>query len=36
MVVASKVVGDDEEVTVAFEGQGVKRLMASYARMEKA
>ncbi len=35
MVVASKVVGDDEEVTVAFEGQGVKRLMASYAKMTK-
>jgi len=35
MVVASKVLGDDEEVTVAFEGQGVKRLMASYAKMKK-
>ena len=34
-VVASKLVGGDEEVAVAFEGRGVKRLMASYARLEK-
>ena len=27
--------GGEEEVTVAFEGRGIKRLMASYARMEK-
>lgn len=33
MVVARKVLGDDEEVTVAFEGRGVKRLMASYTKM---
>jgi DNA helicase II / ATP-dependent DNA helicase PcrA len=33
-VVASAVAGDDEEVTVAFEGRGVKRLMASIARLE--
>jgi DNA helicase-2/ATP-dependent DNA helicase PcrA len=35
-VVASAVAGDDEEVTVAFEGRGVKRLMASIARLERA
>ena len=35
-VVASKLVGDDEEVTVAFEELGVKRLMASFANLEKA
>jgi DNA helicase-2/ATP-dependent DNA helicase PcrA len=34
-VVASAIAGDDEEVTVAFEGRGVKRLMASIARLEK-
>jgi DNA helicase-2/ATP-dependent DNA helicase PcrA len=34
-VVSSKSVGDDKEVTVAFEGQGVKRLMASYAKLER-
>jgi len=34
-VIESKVVGDDEEVTVAFAAQGIKRLMASYARLEK-
>jgi DNA helicase-2/ATP-dependent DNA helicase PcrA len=33
-VIASKVVGDDEEVSVAFEGRGIKRLMASYAKLE--
>jgi hypothetical protein len=26
--------GDDEEVTVAFVGQGVKRLLAGFARLE--
>jgi DNA helicase II / ATP-dependent DNA helicase PcrA len=36
IVVDSKLVGDDEEVTVAFEGLGVKRLMASFANLEKA
>ena len=35
MVVSSKIVGDDEEITVAFEGRGVKRLMAAYAKLEK-
>ncbi len=34
-VVSSKSVGDDEEVTVAFEDKGVKRLMASYAKLER-
>ncbi len=34
-VVASAVAGDDEEVTVAFEGRGVKRLMASIAKLER-
>ncbi|MEA3407891.1 MAG: UvrD-helicase domain-containing protein [Chloroflexota bacterium] len=34
-VVASKSVGDDEEVTVAFDGKGVKRLMVSYAKLER-
>jgi DNA helicase II / ATP-dependent DNA helicase PcrA len=34
-VISSKLVGDDEEVTVAFEGRGVKRLMASFAKLEK-
>jgi len=36
-VVSSKVVDGDEEVTVAFgEDQGIKRLMASYAKLEPA
>jgi DNA helicase-2/ATP-dependent DNA helicase PcrA len=35
MVIESAVVGDDEEVTVAFEDQGLKRLLASFARLEK-
>ncbi|MEN6478753.1 MAG: UvrD-helicase domain-containing protein [Anaerolineales bacterium] len=34
-VVASKLVGGDEEVTVAFVDQGVKRLLLQYARLEK-
>ena len=34
-VVASQVKGGDEEVTVAFEGRGIKKLLASFARMEK-
>jgi len=36
MVVSSKIVGHDEEVTVAFLEKGVKRLMAQYARLERA
>ncbi len=35
VVVSSKVTGDDEEVTVAFDGRGVKRLLASFARLKK-
>jgi DNA helicase-2/ATP-dependent DNA helicase PcrA len=34
-VISSQVVGPDEEITVAFEAQGVKRLLAQYARLEK-
>ena len=34
-VIESRVTGDDEEVTVAFEGRGIKRLMASYAKLAK-
>jgi len=36
IVTASKPVSGDEEVTVAFPGVGLKRLMASLAPMEKA
>jgi DNA helicase-2/ATP-dependent DNA helicase PcrA len=35
MVIESVVVGGDEEVTVAFEDQGLKCLLASFARLEK-
>jgi len=36
-VISSKVLDDDEEVTVAFaDEQGIKRLMASYAKLELA
>jgi len=35
IVVESKVVGGDEQVSVAFAGAGVKRLLASMAPMEK-
>jgi DNA helicase-2/ATP-dependent DNA helicase PcrA len=34
-VVSSRVVGSDEEVTVAFADQGIKRLLTQYARLEK-
>ncbi|KAB8144310.1 AAA family ATPase [Chloroflexia bacterium SDU3-3] len=34
VVVSSKLVEGDEEVTVAFDGKGVKRLLASFARLE--
>ncbi|MBN1400534.1 MAG: hypothetical protein JXA74_06835, partial [Anaerolineae bacterium] len=34
IVISSRINGDDEEVTVAFEGQGLKRLMASFAKLE--
>jgi DNA helicase-2/ATP-dependent DNA helicase PcrA len=35
VIVTCKDVRDDREVTVAFEGQGVKRLLMSLARIEK-
>jgi len=34
IVVASKMYGNDEEVSVAFEESGLKRLMASFANLE--
>jgi len=34
-VVSSRLVGSDEEVTVAFDAQGVKKLLCQYARLEK-
>jgi DNA helicase-2/ATP-dependent DNA helicase PcrA len=36
IVVSSKLVENDEEVTVAFTGKGVKRLLASFANLERA
>jgi DNA helicase-2/ATP-dependent DNA helicase PcrA len=36
IVVSSKLVENDEEVTVAFAGKGVKRLLASFAKLEQA
>jgi len=36
IVVSSKLVENDEEVTVAFSGKGVKRLLASFAKLERA
>lgn len=33
IVITSRLAGDDEEVSVAFEGQGVKRLLASFANL---
>jgi DNA helicase-2/ATP-dependent DNA helicase PcrA len=35
IVVSTRLVDDDEEVTVAFTGKGVKRLLASFARLER-
>ncbi len=35
VVVSSLVTGGDEEVTVAFDGRGVKKLLASFARLER-
>ncbi len=35
-VISSEVTDDDEQVTVAFAEQGIKRLMASYAKLERA
>lgn len=34
IVITSKLTEDDEEVTVAFSGKGVKRLLASFAHLE--
>ncbi|MCB8943152.1 MAG: UvrD-helicase domain-containing protein [Ardenticatenaceae bacterium] len=34
-VIESKWVGNDEEVTIAFPGVGIKRLVASFAKLEK-
>lgn len=34
-VVSSKIVGQDEELQVAFEGAGVKRLLAAYAKLSR-
>ena len=36
VVVSSAIRGDDEEVTVAFPGKGVKKLMASFANLARA
>ena len=33
-VIESKAMGNDEEVTVAFPGEGIKKLAASFARLE--
>jgi DNA helicase-2/ATP-dependent DNA helicase PcrA len=35
IVVTSQWVSGDEEVTVAFAGQGVRRLIGSYAGLER-
>lgn len=35
IVVSSKLVEGDEEVTVAFAGKGVKRLLASFANLQR-
>ncbi len=34
-VVSSKIVGQDEELQVAFDGAGVKRLLAAYAKLTR-
>ncbi|MDZ4718255.1 MAG: UvrD-helicase domain-containing protein [Roseiflexaceae bacterium] len=36
VVVSSRLIEDDEEVTIAFPGKGVKRLLASFAKLERA
>jgi DNA helicase-2/ATP-dependent DNA helicase PcrA len=36
IVVSSRLVENDEEVTVAFSGKGVRRLLASFANLQKA
>jgi len=35
VVVSFQTVGDDAEVTVVFDGAGIKKLLMSYARLEK-
>ncbi len=35
IVIESKITGSDEEVTVVFEEEGIKHLLASFAKMEK-
>jgi DNA helicase-2/ATP-dependent DNA helicase PcrA len=35
VVIETKLTGNDEEVTVAFPGTGIKRLAASFARLDK-
>jgi len=35
VVVSCRSVGDDAEVTVVFDGAGIKKLLMSYARLEK-
>ena len=35
IVMSSKLTGSDEEVTIAFTQEGVKRLVASFAKLEK-
>jgi DNA helicase-2/ATP-dependent DNA helicase PcrA len=35
-VIESQIRGGDEEVTVAFAGRGIKKLVASLARLELA
>jgi len=35
IVIESRIVESDEEVTVAFEEKGIKRLLASFAKLEK-
>jgi hypothetical protein len=35
IVLSSKILSDDEEVTVVFEGVGVKRCLVSFAGLEK-
>jgi DNA helicase-2/ATP-dependent DNA helicase PcrA len=34
IVIESKLTGNDEEVVVAFEASGIKRLIASMAKLE--
>lgn len=35
IVIESKVQGDDEEVAIAFENAGIRRVLASYAKLKK-